>query len=87
MAEAMLGTNDLTEDDAASTIQEMSNMSGGRILEALRQHGERVRRGLPVVTTIAVDAASDGPHFAVSFGADQLPAPFRVLVHSAAGAA
>jgi CheY-like chemotaxis protein/CheY-specific phosphatase CheX len=87
MAEAMLGTNDLTEDDAASTIQEMSNMIGGRILEALRQHGDRVRLGLPVVTTSAVDAASDGPHFAVSFGADQLPAPFRVLVHSAAGAA
>ena len=39
------------------------------------------------VAVYSVDAASDGPHFAVSFGADQLPAPFRVLVHSAAGAA
>ena len=49
MTRAMLGVDEVTDEDAHGTIQEMGNMIAGRVLEALRSHGDMARLGLPRV--------------------------------------
>ena len=49
MTRAMLGVEDVSDEAAHDTIQEMSNMIAGRLLEALRSHGDTGRLGLPRV--------------------------------------
>lgn len=49
MTRAMLGVDEVSDEDAHGTIQEMGNMIAGRMLEALRSQGDTGRLGLPRV--------------------------------------
>ncbi len=76
MTQAFLQSDSpVQEEDVSGTLQELANMIGGRVLDALRAKGDAGRMGLPVVATADHDAsplAGSGPRAAFSDATNSL---------------
>lgn len=82
MARRMLQATDVTADDATATLQELTNMLAGRVLNGLRAAGDQAELGLPTSTTWPPEALSTEHDLAVAFGCAADALSFAVTVRS-----
>lgn len=83
MTKAMLGVDEISDDDAQGTIQEMSNMIAGRVLEALRSNGDPARLGLPRVFPIETEPGARRTALRVAVTGGPLTTPLFVGLRQA----
>lgn len=86
MTRAMLGVDEVSDEDAHGTIQEMGNMIAGRVLEALRSHGDMARLGLPRVFPVEAEPSVHRSALRVALIGGPLTAPLFVGLRDAAPA-